>query len=51
MLIEYFTDGLKLFARVHDASGYNVYTMGWLDDGSAESGIVDLHWFIINKLI
>lgn len=49
MLIEYFSDGIKLFARVHDASGYNVYTMGWLDDNSAEKGIQDLHWVLINS--
>ena len=49
MLIEYFSDGLKLYARVYDAQGYAVYTMGWLDDGTAEKGVADLHWVIINS--
>ena len=48
MLIEYFSDGLKLFARVYDSSGYDeYYTLGYLGDGSAESGIIDLHKFLL----
>jgi hypothetical protein len=48
MLIEYFNDGMKLYARVHGESGYRVYTCGWLDDGSAEEGIITLHNILIN---
>jgi hypothetical protein len=48
MLIEYFSDGMKLYARIYGNSGYSVYTCGWLDDGSAETGIETLHDILIN---
>jgi hypothetical protein len=48
MLIEYFSDGMKLYARIYGESGYRVYTCGWLDDGSAEEGIITLHNILIN---
>jgi hypothetical protein len=48
MLIEYFSDGMKLYARIYGESGYNIYTCGWLDDGSAETGIETLHGILIN---
>lgn len=49
MLIEYFSDGLKLYARIYGSSkGYHVMTMGWLDDGSAEIGIETMHDILIN---
>ena len=48
MLIEYFSDGMKLYARVYGESGHHVYTCGWIDDGSAETGIETLHKILIN---
>lgn len=51
MIIQYYTDGYKLFARVHLSDSVIHTCMGWLDDGSAEKGIICLHELIIDGLI
>lgn len=56
MLIQYYSDGLKIYARVYNCVGFKEscyvnYTAGWITDGSAEQGIIDLHYLLLNKLI
>lgn len=54
MRIDYYSDGYKLYARIYlgrNEKDYQHYTCGWLDDGTAESGIEALHEILILKLI
>lgn len=52
MLITYYSNGQQLFATIHghERKQYN-YTCGWLDDGTAESGIITLHGLILDGLL